>query len=56
MPPLPPVGARGVQTYQRDARTVLLEIDAVRLAADVDVDIAADDRLDMTAHDGAITK
>ena len=46
MPPLPAIGARGVQADQRNARAVLLEIDAVHLAADLDVDVAADHRLD----------
>jgi hypothetical protein len=56
MPPLPPVRARGVQTHQRNARTILLEIDAVHLATDVDMDIATDDRLDVTTHDGTTAK
>ena len=50
MPPLPPVRARGVQAHQRNARAVLLEIDAMHLAADVDMNVAADHRLDLTVH------
>ena len=53
MPPLPPVGARGVQAHQRNARAVLLEINAMHLAADVDMDVAADHRLDLTVHAAA---
>ena len=50
MPPLPSIGARGVQAHQRNARAVFLEIDAVHLAADIDMDVAADHRLDMAGH------
>ena len=53
MPPLPCIGARGVQAHQRNARAVFLEIDAMRLAIDLDMDVAADDRLDIAGHDGA---
>src|ERR1700730_79780 len=40
MPPLPPVRACRVQAHQRNTGAILLEIDAMRLAADLDVDIA----------------
>src|SRR5205085_8362677 len=46
-----PVRACGVQAHQRNAGAVLLEIDPMHLAADLDVDIAADDRLDRAVHD-----
>src|SRR6266436_5652748 len=54
MPPLPPVGAGGVQAHQRDAGAVLLEIDAMHLAIDLDTDVAADHRLDGTVHDDTV--
>ena len=47
MPPLPCVGARGVQADQRNAGAVFLEIDAMGFAADFDMDVAADYRLDV---------
>src|SRR5260370_27636609 len=56
MPPLPSVGARGVQTHQRNAGAALFEIDAVHLAIDLDMDVAADDRLNVTVHDATTTK
>src|SRR4051794_31715673 len=58
--PLPRVGARGVQAHQRNACTVFLEIDPMRLAADLDMDVATDDRLDIaigtTAHADTVAK
>src|SRR5260370_26542340 len=56
MPPLPSVGARGVQTHQRNAGAALFEIDAVHLAIDLDMDVAADDRLNVTVHDATTPK
>ena len=53
MPPLPPVRAGGVQAHQRNARSVLLEIDPVHVTADVDMDIAADHWLDLPVHAAA---
>ena len=41
------VGAGGVQADERDARAGLLEIDAVRLALDVDAQVAADGGLEV---------
>ncbi len=55
MPPLPPVGARGVQAHQRDAGAVFLEIDAMHRAIDLDMDVAADHRLDVTIHEATAT-
>src|SRR5204863_5609663 len=50
MTPLPAVRARSVQADQRNALAVLLEIDAVRLTADLDMDVAAGHRFDVAAH------
>ena len=52
VPRLPPVGAGGVQAHQRNARAGLLDIDAVRLAADLEMDVAADHRLDIALMSG----
>src|ERR1700730_15610693 len=52
MPPLPSVGACGVQAHQRYARAAFLEIDAMHLTIDLDMDITADHRLDMAGHVG----
>src|SRR3981081_396369 len=52
MPPLPSVGACGVQAPQRYARASFLEIDAMHLTIDLDMDIAADHRLDIAGHFG----
>src|SRR5262249_27352636 len=54
MAPLPRIRARPVQANQRNALAILLEIDAVHLAADLDVNVAADRRLDVTGHAGII--
>ena len=43
---LAPVGARGVQAQQRNARPRLLEIEAMRAAEQVEIEVAAGDRLD----------
>ena len=56
MPPLPVVRARGVQAHHRDSRAAFLEIDAVHLAVDIDMDVTADQRLDIAVHDAAMTK
>jgi len=53
---LPPVGASGVQAHQRDAGAIFLEIDAMHCAVDLDMHVAADDRLDMTGHDAGTAK
>ena len=50
MSPLPGVGACSVQTHQRDARAIFLEVDAVHRAFDLDVDVAADHGLDVADH------
>src|SRR5260370_22731990 len=52
MPALPSVGACGVQAHQRYARAAFLEIDAMHLTIDLDMDIAADHRLDIASHVG----
>src|SRR3954452_5625502 len=50
MPPLPRIRARRVQTHQRNAGTVLLEIDAIDRALYGDMNVAADNWLDQTGH------
>src|SRR5229473_5412299 len=52
MPPLPTIRARGVQAHRRKPRAVFLEIDAMHLAIDFDMDVAADHRLDMAGNVG----
>src|ERR1700730_1153441 len=52
MPPLPSVSACGMQAHQRYARAAFLEIDAMHLTIDLDMDIAADHRLDIARHVG----
>ena len=47
---LPPVGARGVQAKQRNALARLLDVEPVRPAEQVEVEIAADDGLEARAH------
>jgi hypothetical protein len=44
------VGAGGVQADERDALPGFLEVDAVGTAAERQVDVAADDRLDLRHH------
>lgn len=39
MSPLPAVGAGGVQADQRNARAAFLEIDAMHLAIDIDMNV-----------------
>ena len=60
MTPLPCIGARSVQAHQRNglvvALVVFLEIDPMRLAADVNMDIAANHRFDRAAHHAATAK
>src|SRR6478609_1091737 len=56
MPPLPSIGAGGVQADQRNARAAFLEIDTVHLAVDVDVHVAADDRFYHAVHDTTVAK
>src|SRR5882672_6543752 len=56
MPPLPSVRARGVQAHQRNAGAIFLEVDAVHLAIDIDMDVTADQRLDIAVHDATTTK
>ena len=43
---LPAVGAGRVQAHERDALAGLLDVDAVRLAGDVEAEIAADGGLE----------
>src|SRR5579872_3035271 len=50
VPPLPSVGARRVQADQRYSFAILLEIDAIAFAADLDVNVPADDRLTLAPH------
>jgi hypothetical protein len=45
MSPLPRIGAGGVEADQWNAAAVFLEVDAVDLSIDFDVDVAPDDRL-----------
>src|SRR5882724_7950081 len=52
MAPLPSVRARGMQAHQRYAGAAFLEIDPVHLAVDLDMDVAADHRLDGAVHCG----
>src|SRR3979490_1467452 len=52
MPPLPSVRARRVQAHQRYARAVFLEIDAMHLTIDFNVDVAAEHRFDVAGHAG----
>ena len=47
---LPAVGAGGVQAQQRRARARLLEIDAVRPSEQIEMHVAADDRLECRGH------
>ena len=47
---LPPVGAGGVQAEQRNALACLLDIEAVRAAEQVEMQIAADGRFETRAH------
>jgi hypothetical protein len=47
---LPAVAAGGVQAEQRRALARFLDIEAVRLAQEIEVHIAADDRLEFRAH------
>src|SRR5258705_4505495 len=56
MAPLPCIRPSGVQENQGDTRPVFLKVDAMRFAADFDMDIAADYRLDETAHAGTAAK
>ncbi len=46
-PVLAAVGARGVQAQKRNALPGFLDIEPVRLAADGEAQVAADDRLEM---------
>ena len=39
-----------MQADQRNARAVFLEIDPVHHAADIDMNVAADDRLNLPVH------
>ena len=55
IPPLPCVGARGVQADQRNAGAVFLEIDAMRFAFYFDMDVTADYRIDGAVHDVTAT-
>ena len=50
---LPPVAARGVQAQQRRALARLLDIDAVRPAEQIEMHVAAGDRLEPRAHAAA---
>ena len=50
---LPRVGAGGVQADQRNALAGLLDIEPVRLAEQVEMQIAAGDRLEARAHRAA---
>src|SRR6266704_3650211 len=52
MPPLPSVRACRVQAHQRYARAVFLEIDAMHLTIDFNVDVAAEHRFDIAGHAG----
>src|SRR6267154_2371719 len=52
MPPLPSVRACRVQTHQRYARAVFLEIDAMHLTIDFNVDVAAEHRFDVAGYAG----
>ena len=56
MPPLPVIGAGGVQADQRDAGAILLEIDAMKLAVDIDIHVATDDRFYHDVHDTTVAK
>ena len=47
---LPAVGAGGVQAQQRRARACLLDIDAVMPPEQVEMHVAADDRLELRGH------
>ena len=47
---LPPVGARGVQAKERNAFARFLDIEAMRAAEQVEVQIAADGWLETRAH------
>jgi hypothetical protein len=50
---LPAVGARGVQTQQRNPEARVLKVNAMAHAADLEMDIAADDRFDRGRHSRA---
>ena len=50
---LPPVAAGGVQAQQRRALARLLDIDAMRPAEQIEMHVAADDRLEPRAHAAA---
>src|SRR5579872_7488195 len=56
VPPLPSVGARRVQADQRYSFAILLEIDAIAFAADLDVNVPADDRLTLAPHAALATR
>ena len=47
---LPPVGAGGVQAEQRRALAGFLDIDAMLPIEQIEMHIAADDRLELHAH------
>src|SRR6266702_4127934 len=52
MPPLPSVRACRVQAHQRYARAVFLEMNAMHLTIDFNVDVAAEHRFDVAGHAG----
>ena len=50
MAELPAIGAGGVQAQQRNSFAGFLEIDSVRVAAEGQMQIAADDGIDRGSH------